>query len=120
MPRRGWSAVPTPAGWFEVIRGPRPLSVQWPLGKGKGKKEDVSVQSVPHGRWQQGAQSQGGRRKRSTKVRSLEAALAALDPEESSRVREQATAQVVFDPEARMAAGRDKVARLEQAIAWGI
>ena len=135
MPRRGWSAVPTPAGWFEVIRGPRPPSVQWPPGKGKGKKEDVSVQSVPRGRWQQGAQSQGGRWKRgpnatsqsSPKVRSLEAALAALGPEESSakteiglalkRVREQATAQVVFDPEARMAAGRDKVARLEQAIA---
>ena len=75
-------------------------------GKGKGK-EDVSVQSVPRGRWQQGAQSQGGRWKRgpnatsqsSSKVRSLEAALATLGPEESSakteirlalkRVREQ-------------------------------
>ena len=63
----------------------------------------------------------------SSKVRSLEAALAALGPEESSakteiglalkQVREQATAQVAFDPEARMAAGHNKVARLEQAIA---
>ena len=39
-PRRGWSSVATPSGWYEVIRGPRPLSVQWPhapKGKGKGK-----------------------------------------------------------------------------------
>ena len=42
MPRRGWSAIETPNGWFEVIRGPRPPSVKWPIttkgqGKGKGK-----------------------------------------------------------------------------------
>ena len=30
MPRRGWRAVEAPAGWFEVIRGPRPPSVSWP------------------------------------------------------------------------------------------
>ena len=49
--------------------------------EGKGQEEDVSVQSVPRGRWQQGVQSQGGRWKRgpnatsqsSSKVRSLEA-----------------------------------------------
>ena len=43
MPRRGWSAIAT-SGWYEVIRGLRPLSVQWPLaakgtGKGKGKEK---------------------------------------------------------------------------------
>ena len=37
MGRRGWSAVSTPAGWYEVIRAPRPPSVQWPKGQGKGK-----------------------------------------------------------------------------------
>ena len=30
MPRRGWSAMEIPSGWFEVIRGPRPPSVRWP------------------------------------------------------------------------------------------
>ena len=30
MPRRGWSAFPIPSGWYDVIRGPRPPSVQWP------------------------------------------------------------------------------------------
>ena len=29
MPRRGWRAVGAPAGWYEVIRGPRPPSVSW-------------------------------------------------------------------------------------------
>ena len=26
MPRRGWSALETPASWYQVIRGPRPKS----------------------------------------------------------------------------------------------
>ena len=30
MPRRGWSASETPAGWYQVIRGPRPKSEEWP------------------------------------------------------------------------------------------
>ena len=134
MPRKGWSVMPTPAGWFEVIRGPRPPSVQWPPSKGKGKTEDPSAQAVARGRWQHG-QTQVGRWKRgghvatpqsSSKVRSLEAALAALGPEESTakteitvalqRAREQDTPPVRFDPEAKVAAGRARVARLEQAI----
>ena len=27
---KGWHAMETPSGWYEVIRGPRPLSVRWP------------------------------------------------------------------------------------------
>ena len=57
MPRRGWTAIETPCGWFEVIRGPRPPSVQWPCrlheqrpGEGEGKREakawDFQAQSV--------------------------------------------------------------------------
>ena len=30
MVRKGWSAFPTPSGWYNVVRGPRPPSVQWP------------------------------------------------------------------------------------------
>ena len=30
MPRRGWRAVEVPEGWLQVLRGPRPASVQWP------------------------------------------------------------------------------------------
>ena len=34
MGRKGWNTVATPAGWFEVIRGPRPPSVQRPKVNG--------------------------------------------------------------------------------------
>ena len=62
------------------------------------REGNVSVQSVPRGRWQQGANATS---QSSSKVRSLQAALAALGPEAEiglalKRVREQATAQVVF------------------------
>ena len=29
MPRKGWTAVETPNGWFQLIRGPRPPSIRW-------------------------------------------------------------------------------------------
>ena len=103
MPRKGWSVMPTPAGWFEVIRGPRPPSVQWPPSKGKGKTEDPSVQAVGRGAVILPPPQS------SSKIPSLEAALAALGPEESTakteitvtlqRAREQDTPQVRFDPE---------------------
>ena len=75
MPRRGWSSIPTPSGWYEVIRGPRPPSVQWPhvsKGKGQGKGKKISpVVSTPQ-------KSQG-----QSKVARLEAALKALGQEQS-------------------------------------
>ena len=30
MPRKGWSVMETPAGWYQVLRGPHPKSEQWP------------------------------------------------------------------------------------------
>ena len=30
MPRKGWTAVPVPDGWLQVIRGPRPPAAKWP------------------------------------------------------------------------------------------
>ena len=29
MPRRGWTSVPVPDGWLQVIRGPRPPAAKW-------------------------------------------------------------------------------------------
>ena len=43
MPRRGWTSYPTPSGWYEVIRGPRPKSVQWP----KSSVRTAQVQQPP-------------------------------------------------------------------------
>ena len=34
MVRRGWTHVEVPSGWVQVLRGPRPPSVQWPSAKG--------------------------------------------------------------------------------------
>ena len=76
MPRRGWSAIATPSGWFEVIRGPRPPSVKWPLatmgqGNGKGKPKPVAAVAAPQKVWVQ------------SNVARLEAALQALGQEQS-------------------------------------
>ena len=39
MPRRGWRAVEVPEGWLQVIRGPRPASVQWPRAVPNSNRE---------------------------------------------------------------------------------
>ena len=31
MPRKGWTVMEVPNGWYEVLRGPRPPSVRWPV-----------------------------------------------------------------------------------------
>ena len=32
MPRKGWSSLEKPAGWYQVIRGPRPKEAQGSSG----------------------------------------------------------------------------------------
>ena len=69
----------------------------------------------PVGRWKRGGV---GVPQSSLKVRSLEAALVVLGPEDSSaktevaaaltRAKEQATTQVRFNPDAKVAAARDR------------
>ena len=59
MVRRGWSAIAAPAGWYQVIRGPRPPTVDWstqPKGKGKGNGRHLQEPqaAVVRGRWRQG------------------------------------------------------------------
>ena len=77
MPRRGWSAISTPSGWFEVIRGPRPPAVQWPLaskgqGKGKGTKKPPTAVADPR-KVQSKSELKGH-------VASIEVAIRALGP----------------------------------------
>ena len=93
MPRRGWSHLEVPSGWVQVLRGPRPKSVQWPLAKGRNSS-DVPQ---PHGRWRQ-AQPLKERVPRRTnpddavkaarvRVQRLELALAALGESDSVEAR---------------------------------
>ena len=117
MPRRGWSAIATPSGWFEVIRGPRPPSVKCHLGtkgqgKGKGKPKPVVAVAAP-----QKVQCQ-------SKVARLEAALQALGQEQSSArsALEEALKRAKEDvpkpmhPEHRAAEASARVGRLEAAL----
>ena len=116
MPRRGWSSIPTPSGWYEVIRGPRPPSVQWPhvsKGKGQGNGKKISpVVSTPQ-------KSQG-----QSKVARLEAALKALGQEQSPSKTslEEALKMAKEDvpkpvhPQQRCAEASARVERLEAAL----
>ena len=82
MPRTGWTAIATPSGLCDVVRGPRPPSVQWPVsskgkgtkgqGEGKGNPKPVAAVAAPQ-------KVQGN-----SKVARLEAALQAFGQEQSS------------------------------------
>ena len=54
MGRRGWSTMPVPEGWVQVIRGPRPKSVQWPRApKGLKHQQQRQPGATQQGRWRQ-------------------------------------------------------------------
>ena len=103
-------------GWLQVVRGPRPPSVRWPLAE-----RNSSV--VPRGR--QLPKTSTGH----TKVRNLQAALDVLGTEDS-KVKEELQAalqcakehvakpvqSVRLCPEAAKTAARLKVHRLEKAV----
>ena len=69
MVRKGWSAIATPSRWYNVVRGPRPPSVQWPRHQQWGpqwsypvqrpKVTDVKEGSPSKRRWQRGNVVQG-------------------------------------------------------------
>ena len=45
MPRRGWSAMDVPNGWVQIIRGPRPKSVQWPKASAQRPQRSPAQQT---------------------------------------------------------------------------
>ena len=99
MPRKGWSSLETPAGWYQVIRGPRPKAApeqqwrcssswwqhgQWPVAK----SEKPKVQR----RWQRGPVTRGTNPDEAmaaarTKVQRLERAIEALGDNESTETK---------------------------------
>ena len=86
MLRKGWTQVEVPSGWTQLIRGPRPKSVQWPKAVRMSSAVPAGApqpQRVPRGRWRQ--QEDHARKNPETplkaakkRVRALEAALAVL------------------------------------------
>ena len=118
MPRRRWTDVPTE--WVQIVRGHRPKSEQWPLAPGHSARRSEAARPG------QGRLSQPVNRPL-TKVQSLEAALEALGPEDSTAKTEiQAALQrakaasppaprVQCTPDAAKEAARMKI-RLEKAL----
>ena len=51
-----------PNGWFQVIRGPRPLSVRWPSARSLVSGTVKPNSTPPRGRWRQGAPGSTPRR----------------------------------------------------------
>ena len=47
MGRRGWSSFPVSEGWVQVVRGPRPKSVQWPRASKDGKPQPRAPGTTP-------------------------------------------------------------------------
>ena len=46
MGRKGWSVMEVPNGWYEVLRGPRPPSVRWPVAA-RGQHQHARAQPRP-------------------------------------------------------------------------
>ena len=109
MPRKGWRSVAIPDGWAQVIRGPRPPAAKWPR-----------TQKQPHPSFAGGHQrpQMSPSKPQSTKVRSLEATLVALGPEDSTaklevetalrRAEEHTISVTRTDPDTRVALARER------------
>ena len=89
MPRTGWTAVETPNGWFQLIRGPRPPSVCWE----KATRPESRVHGT--GRWRQPKDN----------VKSVESRSVKPIPHRSR-----------VDPEVAIENAQSKVARLQKAL----
>ena len=100
MPRRGWSSLPTPSGWYEVVRGPRPQSVQWPRRQqwyssnqwsGQWPAVSESRRTPIRRRWHRNnvprLNPDEAKAAARTRVDRLETALAALGETESAEAR---------------------------------
>ena len=141
MPRKGWSSLETPAGWYQVIRGLRPKAApgqqwrsssswwqhggQWPVAK--------SEKSQVQRRWQRGQGTRGTNPDEvlaaaRTKVQRLERAIEALGDSESAEARwltsalvearraaqERPTAIQVEERQAYIQRSRYRLLRMEQ------
>ena len=88
MVRRGWTHLEVPNGWVQLIRGPRPKSVQWPRA---------------HDRKPQQPQRQIGGQRQATEV-----------PKKDSR--QDGVGQAPLHPDERIARARVRVGQLESAL----
>ena len=87
MVRRGWSHVEIPNGWVQLIRGPRPKSVQWPRASKESKPQQQVRQQVRPSRpvtWSSRNPEEVVEQARK-RVGQLHTAIQALDPTDPAR-----------------------------------
>ena len=128
MVRKGWSAFPTPSGWYKVVRGPRPPSVQWPRRHPWAPQWSYPVQrpsvskvkeSPPKRRWQRGNEVQGNpdevQAAARSRVERLERAVAVLGEGDSAEIR---GLQAALKEARRAAQDRPLAAQVEECQAF--
>ena len=141
MPRKGWTSLQTPTGWFQVVRGPRPKpapgqqqwrssSSWWQCG---GQWPALKSPTPQVRRWQRGPDTRGSNPDEvlaaaRTKVSRLERAIDALGDSESPEARwlgvalqearraaqERPLAVQVEECQAFIERSRNRLTRLEQ------
>ena len=125
MPRNGWSSVPVPDGWLQVIRGPRPKSEQWPQ---QSRLPAIAQSVTPPTRGKLRSGDSHVRRGEPNSVTALERALTVLGPEDVragleaalQRAKDKAKVATLSRapvPEVTLEAARVRVVKLEAALA---
>ena len=110
MVRKGWTKIEVPEGWQQIIRGPRPSSVQWPRAVRHPQKQGTRnpvKDSVP---------AVKSKVVKDTKVARLKTAISALGDQESTAKAPRMEAKVVRHPQERAEEAADRISRLQYAL----
>ena len=108
MPRKGWTALETPNGWFQMIRGPRPPSVRW---------EKAPQQEQRGGRWRQPkAPVLQQFPQRTATTRGAPRQNGNAFPSAPGPRLKTSGLRPFQDPDSRVVAAKDRVSRLERAL----
>ena len=122
MVRKGWTRIEVPEGWTQLIRGPRPPSVQWPRAVLHSQKQGTRNLSAASSR--DSVPAMKSKVVKDTKVARLEVALSALGDQESTAKaalqealrKARMEAKVVRHHQERAAEAADRVSRLQSAL----
>ena len=113
MGRKGWSSVPIPDGWVQIIRGPRPKSEKWTSSK-PASSTPPTVQGGPsRGRWRNSPRHESPQCPGSGALGAEETSGRA---ELQAALPSQASARFSRSPDITMAEARLKASKLEQAL----
>ena len=125
MPRKGWTSFPTLPGWYEVIRGLRPKSEEWPRHqqwhpRRQGWWPAVSEPSKPRvqRRWQRGTTPRAPDDVKAAARRRIERLQSALDAFGETESSEAWGLQAALKEAERTAKERPLVVQVEECQAF--